>query len=83
MVCILLCQLLQINIKTLILQIIFIAIDLNIHIYSFIQKLSLENNNQFLIDDIKFLINKYLIIINTLVTNEEKKFMIYILQVIF
>ena len=65
MVCILLYQLLQIKIKTLILQIRFIAIDLNIHIYSFIKKLILLNhNNQFLIDDIKFLINKYLIIIN-------------------
>ena len=37
-------------------------------------KISLENcRSQFLIDEIKFLINKYLQIINMLVTNEEKK----------
>ena len=53
--------------------------------YLFIyQKTNLLNhNNQALVHDIKYLINKYLTIINTLVTNEEKKFMIYILQVIF
>ena len=34
---------------------------------------SLNHNNQALVHDIKYLINKYLTIINTLVTNEEKK----------
>ena len=33
----------------------------------------LNNNNQALVHDIKYLINKYLTIINTLVTKEEKK----------
>ena len=32
-----------------------------------------DNKNKFFVNDIKFLINKYLKIINTLVTNEEKK----------
>ena len=43
--------------------------------YLFIYKKTnlLNHNNQALIHDIKCLINKYLIIISTLVTNEEKK----------